>query len=829
VGGNPYWQPTLTRRAQTASHVSSEGSGARWHILLPVGRRKASFLREGAKIALVCAFLLFIQSSTSAATAKIAFSTYFGGSGDDSISAMVIDRDGYVYVIGWTNSTDFPTTPGAYQTTSNAGANCGTPTSFFPCQVGFLAKLNPTGTALVYSTFLPSLPQALAVDTASNAYVTGGGIDGPFPVTAGALNNPQARMYVMKVNPSGSDLVYSARFGSSTALDFASAIAVDASGNAYVTGWSFGTDFPVTPSAFQTPETGAFIAKLNDTASALVYSARLGGSDSANTGNVGTHPLSIAVSINGEAHVAGVTDSAQFPTTPNAFRQSRAGGSDAFITKLDSSGSSLLYSSFLGGSSGGGDSTEGANRIALDSFGNAYISGAAVLGTSTDVQFPRTAGVFQRVFDLGPLSPRSNGFIAKFNTTLSGSQSLLYSTLLGRGGAADLIADAAGNVYLAGATGSNVFPTTSNALNACKLTTQQPSDVLLSVLNPTASRLLFSTLINATLFDAASGVGLDGNQNPYIAGTTQSAVFPTTAGVLRQTNTGPSGSSDGFITKFDSSVVAPQPPALVICQPAPASGLENNFPLAASLQDSKRASSMSVFLDGQKVFGQSGLNVIDTTITASAGTHRLTVQGRTASGVLVSKSIQIGVATNFRPTVASITPNSASPGGPSFSLKVLGLNYVPTSVVRWNGSNRATTFVNDQNLTATIPASDIAAVGTAKVTVFTPTPGGGTSPSQLFTIGTGGGCTPTIDPSVAICAPVDGTTVHSPVTIQATTKDSHSVSLMQIYVDGVKKYQVAGSSLNTSLAMAIGPHRITAQAKDVIGRTFKATVNVTVK
>ena len=212
---------------------------------------------------------------------------------------MQVDQDGYVYIAGTTYSANYPVTPGAFMTTSKAGQNCG----IGSCVAGFITKLNPAGSQLVYSTFFPEPIISMALDANGNVFVTGQILDTNYSTTAGALDNPNGKIFVAKLNASGSSLSYAARFGS-TGVDDVSAIAVDGSGDTYVAGWSYATDYPVTPGAFATPETGAFVTELNDTGSAFVYSARLGGSDRYPIGGLGTRPLAIAVDDAHEALMA---------------------------------------------------------------------------------------------------------------------------------------------------------------------------------------------------------------------------------------------------------------------------------------------------------------------------------------------------------------------------------------------------------------------------------------------------------------------------------------------------------------------------------------------
>jgi hypothetical protein len=261
----------------------------------------------------------------------------------------------------------------------------------------FVTKLNPTGSALVYSTYLGGsdydLGTGIAVDSAGNAYVTGRTYSTDFPTMnplQAAANGGQADAFVAKLNPAGSAFVYSTYLGGSY-FDQGNGIAVDSAGNAYVIGDTDSGDFPTTENAAQPAISGsedAFVAKLNPTGSSLVYSTYLGGSDYENG-------YGIAVNSTGSAFLTGSTSSTDFPTTKNAAQPANGGRADAFAAKLDPTGSAFVYSTYLGGS----NSDQGWG-IAVDSAGKAYIIG---LTCSTD--FPITPGAFQTNYGGGAVKP----------------------------------------------------------------------------------------------------------------------------------------------------------------------------------------------------------------------------------------------------------------------------------------------------------------------------------------------------------------------------------------------------------------------------------------
>jgi hypothetical protein len=314
----------------------------------------------------------------NAAGSALLYSTYLGGSSSDRGAGIAIDAAGSAYVTGRTNSSSFPTTLLAFDTTHNGGEDV------------FVTKLNAAGSApLAYSTFLGSGGDdrgfGIAVDGTGNSYVTGETNSGGFPTTVGAFDTSQNGgfdVFVTKLNAAGSGLGYSTFLGGG-GDDRGRGIVVDGANSAYVTGLA-SSGFPTTAAAFDTTHNGgddAFVTKLNPSGSARIYSTFLGGS-SADRG------FSIAVDVGGNAYVTGETDSSGFPTTTGAFDRSKD-GIDAFVTKVNPAGTALLYSTFLGGSN-----AEQAFGIAVDGAGKAYVT-----GQTQSSNFPTTTGAFDTTYN----------------------------------------------------------------------------------------------------------------------------------------------------------------------------------------------------------------------------------------------------------------------------------------------------------------------------------------------------------------------------------------------------------------------------------------------
>jgi hypothetical protein len=281
------------------------------------------------------------------------YSTFLGGTSADSGAAIVVDNAGNAYVVGVTQSPDFPTTAGAFDRTGAASNNLDV----------FVTKINPSGTGIVYSTFVGGtnfdLGRGIAIDAANNVYVTGQTKSANFPTTGGAFDRTfnvdtcprcgidQYDAFVFKLNATGSGLVYSTFLGGFD-IDDGLAITVDSIGNAYVTGETGSSNFPTTAGAISRVRGGAFdafVTKLNPVGSALIYSTYLGGSQV----DFGQR---IALSKDGtnSAYLAGTTRSPDFPTTTGAFDTTANGEFDVFVARLNPSGTVLIYSTFLGGS-----------------------------------------------------------------------------------------------------------------------------------------------------------------------------------------------------------------------------------------------------------------------------------------------------------------------------------------------------------------------------------------------------------------------------------------------------------------------------------------------
>ncbi|MCG3116314.1 MAG: SBBP repeat-containing protein [Candidatus Manganitrophus sp. SA1] len=485
----------------------------------------------------------------------LSYSTYLGGSGVDSGRSIAVDAAGNAYVTGWTASADFPISAGAAQNHLGGAGDV------------FVAKLNAAGNALVYSTYLGGNDRdegrGIAVDASGNAYITGITAMN-FPTTEGAFQTVWQGghdAFVAKLNPAGDALVYSTYLGGSgdgdktSGPDEGNAIAVDAEGHAYVTGRSASLGFPVTPDAYRTTKgegdqrfiASVFMTKLHPAGTGLVYSTFLGGESGR------------AIALDGSGH-AYVTGSAfTFPTTPNSFQKTEGGEQDAFVAKLNPTGSAVIYASNLGGSR-----LDIGQGIAVDPSGHAYVT-----GTTHSLDFP-TVRPLQGDLAGECADPEnfwncSDAFLVKVNPTGS---ALVYATYLG-GSRSDfahgVAVDKDEEAYVTGGTISFDFPTVEPIQadyrgGGCKRSAC--SNAFVSTFDADGRKLIYSTYLGGTGLsdeggdygDAGFGIAVDAAGGAYVTGAAAPGGFPTTPGAFQT-----SGGFDAFIAKISSPPVPPPP------------------------------------------------------------------------------------------------------------------------------------------------------------------------------------------------------------------------------------------------------------------------------
>ncbi len=457
----------------------------------------------------------------------LSYSTYFGGALADQINAIAADDAGNLYVAGSTTSTDLPSAPGAL----NRGS-----------LDAFVAKLNPTGNAVIYATYIGGTGQesanGMAIDSAGTVYLTGQTASTNFPISANAaqsrLNGGSAvtDAFALHLNAAGNGLLYSTYIGGS-ASDNGKAIAIDAQGNAFVGGTTQSTNFPGPNNPDFPPRGGGdgFVTKIGPDGTQFLFSIYLGGFafDAVN---------SIAVDSKGSVYAAGETRSDNFPTTTGSYQQVRNGISDAFISKISGSGA-IEYSTYFGG-----DGSDLANGIAVDSQGAVYIT-----GQTFSSNFPTTQNAVQPTAVFLP-----DAFVTKLNPSGTG---FIYSSYLGGSGddaGLGIALDSSNNAFVSGETSSIDFPLKGDVTGG-GFENRGALDAFVVKVNFNGTAFPFASQLGGAGNDSGRAVAVNGGRI-YLAGVTTSSDFRTTQNVI---GLQAAGDSDGFVARFSEVVVSLQP------------------------------------------------------------------------------------------------------------------------------------------------------------------------------------------------------------------------------------------------------------------------------
>ena len=681
----------------------------------------------------------------------LSVSTYLGGAGNEAAHGIAVDSAGNVYIAGATTTQTLPVTANALQAAYGGG------TTSLLSGDAFLAKFSPTG-ALVYLTYLggsgDDFGTALAIDPSGNVWLTGGTSSSNFPVTKNAYQSryagsggnqlmPLGDAFFAKIGAAG-DLQYASYFGGRND-DLGSAIAIDAKGNLYLAGSTSSRDFPITASAFQAnfggaggeniyPKYGvvpydagdAFVAKFDPTGTQLIFSTYLGGF-------LDDMATAVAVDPAGNVYVAGSTLSGNFPVTQGAFQTNYKGPDtnnnifwnfgDGFITKLDPTGSKVIYSTYLGSS---GD--DFLTAMAADAAGEVYVT-----GSSSANDFPTTKGVVQPVFR-GPSYAGSqdqlfgDAIIAKLNSAGSG---MVFSTYLGGGGddvGMALALDASGNIYVAGLTNSPNFPVTSSAVQSTfggggkQNLHQNFGDAFLAALDPNAASILYATFLGGSADDAAAGIAVDKNGNVFLTGNTVSSDFPTLKsafqpafGGIRSTGRFQGGAFLAEISGLSTTVTPPPPPPSITL-----TGFQN----AASYATGVASPGM--------IFVAYGTNMGPATLT-----------GPTVSGGLLSNNVA-GAQLLFDGVAAPIVYVSATQSSGIVPYEVAGKSTTQVVAV-FNGQRSAPLTVNVASAVPGLFSADFKGSGQGAIYNQDGTPNSASNPANRGDIvvlyGTGEGQT----------------------------------------------------------------------------------------
>ncbi|MEK7183944.1 MAG: SBBP repeat-containing protein [Patescibacteria group bacterium] len=597
----------------------------------------------------------------------LVYSTYLGGTSNDYAYNIAVDSTGAAYISGQSdNTSNFPIAGTPFQAANAGGSD------------GFVAKFNPSGSALVYSTYLGGsgidwADGGIAVDITGNVYVSGNTDSSDFPTSSpfqGSYAGGGLDAFLTKLDSSGSSFVFSTYLGGS-GLDWATGtLAIDSSDNIFMSGKTNSADFP-TSSPFQGSNAGsydAYVTMFDSSGASLTYSTYLGGS-----GN--DDGQSITVDTTGNAYITGITDSGDFPI--NAAYQGAYGGgtSDAFLTKIDPTGASLVYSTYLGGT----DVDEGYS-VALDTSNNAYISGSTSSG-----DFP-TASAYQSTY-----AGFSDVFVTKFDSTGS---SLTYSTYLGGGstdiGYGGLAVNSSGNAYVSGITASADFP----ILAPFQTTNAGGFDAFVTELGTTGTTLVYSTFLGGSSAESTfDGLVLDTSGNAYISGYTSSTDFPT---ILPYQGAHGGSTFDAFIT-----VLAPVTSVVVtgITDPVLQFSLSSvicDLGIFSATQTKFCTHTMSA---GTNAASGYVISYIPTT-TLISGANTITAMATQTSSVLGSEQFGLNLRANTAVGSNTASAFGANPSGGSGSV-MTGYELVDQFKFAVGGGNIAQTTVPSQFTTFT--------------------------------------------------------------------------------------------------------------------------------
>lgn len=591
---------------------------------------------------------------------SVSYATYLGGLGDDQGNAIAIDASGNAYITGQTTSTNFPTVAGDYSHSNAGGLDV------------FVSKISADGSTLLYSTYVGGSENdagnAIAVNASGAAFVAGETASGTdFPITRGALQTSFGGgldAFVFELNAAGTALTYSTYLGG-TGDDIANGVALDSSGDAYIVGSTTSTNFPTVNAIQATPNgvASSFVSKLNASGSALTFSTYLGGSEN-------DFASAVALDTLNNVYVTGATQNPNFPVTTGAF-QTKCGtdgncnGSlaDAFVTVFKTDGSGYIYSTFLGG-----ENTDQGYGIAVDSRGDAYVTGLTV-----SQQFPILKPAIQSSY-----GGNQDAFVTALNPS---GNALLYSTYLGgslNDAGTGIAIDGSNNVYVTGQTGSSDFPVTTNAT--------QPrlagdDDAFVTEINAAGSAWLFSTYLGGSLNEnsalsietgdivAEGAIAVDNaGANIYVTGNTYSTDFPTQS-PLQANN---AGNSDAFVVKYAQPAftisASPLAPAIITPGGSATSTITvaalNGFSSAVALSCSVSpvtANPPACSLNPTSITAgnPSTLRVTSSPSTAPAN-YSITVSG-TSGGITHTVMTSLAVE-DFSVAASAFTPPAINPG-----------------------------------------------------------------------------------------------------------------------------------------------------------------------
>jgi Beta-propeller repeat len=455
---------------------------------------------------------------------SIQFSGYFGGTGQDNITAVAVNSTFNVIAAGWSLSMDLPASNGV-QTSNRGGVDA------------FVASFSPIGGQLVWCTYLGGSGDdrafGVAVDASNNTYVTGWSSSVNFPVVGGVQSRLSGARdaFVAKLNPAGNALIYSTYLGG-TGVDYANAIAVDSLGEAVIVGDTTSTNLPVTAGVFQRTLAGGqdvFVARLAANGGSLSFLTYFGG-------NSTDHGTAVEIDPTGPIVIGGGTNSTNLPVLL-AYQAHSGGGQDGFVTKFNSTATALVLSTYLGGSGGSPGFPEEVNGLVIGPSRNIVAA-----GVTSSTNFPTTSASFQPVYGGG----QTDGFLSKLNGTTG---ALMASTFLGgtlNDGINAITGDLLGRLYVTGFTISVDFPVARSTQGASAGGAAGSMDAFIATLNSGLSLMPFGTYLGGSGSDSGNAIAVDAMTSIVVAGETTSPDFPSSGSLASI----PAEVVSSFVTKL---------------------------------------------------------------------------------------------------------------------------------------------------------------------------------------------------------------------------------------------------------------------------------------
>ncbi|MFO7789171.1 MAG: SBBP repeat-containing protein [Bacteroidales bacterium] len=483
-------------------------------------------------------------------------STFIGGTSNDYGRNMGFDQNGKLFITGYTWSGDYPTTAGVYDQTYNGGD-----------YDVFVSRFDSTLTTLEASTFIGGslfdMGMNLSIEPSSGDVIVTGYVDSnDFPTTAGAYSGTfsggDSDIFICRLSNDLSSLLASTYLGGSDEEESSSIIIDEATNEIYITGYTLSADYPTTPGAHDEILDGSgeavFVSQLDYDLTSLTNSTFIEGGNS-------DKAESMIFDQNDDIVLTGHTNSYDFPTSAGAYDLTHNSSNDVFLTRISNDLSSIMHSTFVGGSS-----YERGNDLLIDPDDNIFVTGYTA---STD--FPTTTGAFNESFN-----DSNDSYVFKMSGDLS---TLINSTFIGGSYwdyAYGIVFDEDDNIFIAGNTYSADFPTTTGAYDTVHSVPDASStDVFISKLDTSLTNVLSSTFIGGTSFDYLEDIILDMYNQVFVTGYTASGDYPTTPGVYQESYNGtPVSSREVFISKFDKNL-STQPP-VIITHPTDTTACENS-------------------------------------------------------------------------------------------------------------------------------------------------------------------------------------------------------------------------------------------------------------